>query len=59
MIPVSTQAPALRRADGSPVRVLVVDDEPTLSELLAKRPSPARSGCPSAASQKLFHSRSF
>jgi len=35
MIPVSTQAPALRRADGSAVRVLVVDDEPTLSELLA------------------------
>jgi DNA-binding response OmpR family regulator len=35
MIPVSEQAPALRRADGSPVRVLVVDDEPTLSELLA------------------------
>jgi two-component system, OmpR family, response regulator len=34
MIPVSEQAPALRRADGSPVRVLVVDDEPTLSELL-------------------------
>ena len=32
----SEQAPpALRRADGSPVRVLVVDDEPTLSELLA------------------------
>ena len=35
MIPVSEQAPALRRADGSAVRVLVVDDEPTLSELLA------------------------
>ena len=36
MIPVSEQAPpALRRADGSPVRVLVVDDEPTLSELLS------------------------
>ena len=31
----SEQAPALRRADGSPVRILVVDDEPTLSELLA------------------------
>jgi two-component system, OmpR family, response regulator len=29
------QAPALRRADGSPVRILVVDDESTLSELLA------------------------
>ncbi|MFY1699702.1 MULTISPECIES: response regulator transcription factor [unclassified Solwaraspora] len=26
---------ALRRADGSPVRVLVVDDEPTLAELLS------------------------
>ena len=35
MIPVSTQAPALRRADGSAVRVLVVDDEPTLAELVA------------------------
>jgi two-component system, OmpR family, response regulator len=35
MIPVSEQAPALRRADGSPVRVLVVNDETTLSELLA------------------------
>jgi two-component system OmpR family response regulator len=35
MIPVSELAPALRRADGSAVRVLVVDDEPTLSELLA------------------------
>jgi two-component system OmpR family response regulator len=35
MIPVSEQAAALLRADGSPVRVLVVDDEPTLSELLA------------------------
>src|SRR6185437_3940481 len=31
----SEQAPVLRRADGSPVRVLVVDDEATLSELLA------------------------
>jgi len=28
-------APALRRADGGQVRVLVVDDEPTLAELLA------------------------
>jgi two-component system, OmpR family, response regulator len=35
MMSVSEQAPALRRADGSAVRVLVVDDEPTLSELLA------------------------
>jgi two-component system OmpR family response regulator len=35
MIPVSEQAPAVRRADGSPVRVLVVDDESTLSELLS------------------------
>ncbi len=29
------QAPALRRADGSPIRVLVVDDEATLSDLLS------------------------
>ncbi len=29
------QAAALRRADGTAVRVLVVDDESTLSELLA------------------------
>jgi two-component system, OmpR family, response regulator len=28
-------APGLQRADGSPVRVLVVDDEPSLTELLA------------------------
>ncbi|NMI00587.1 response regulator transcription factor [Pseudonocardia acidicola] len=35
MFPVSEQAPALRRADGSPVRVLVVDDEATLSDLLS------------------------
>ena len=28
-------APALQRADGTPVRVLVVDDEPSLAELLA------------------------
>ncbi|GAA4410614.1 response regulator transcription factor [Fodinibacter luteus] len=28
-------APALRRPDGSPVRVLVVDDEPNLTELLS------------------------
>jgi two-component system, OmpR family, response regulator len=28
-------APALRRPDGSPVRVLVVDDEPTLTDLLS------------------------
>ena len=27
--------PALRRPDGTPVRVLVVDDEPSLAELLA------------------------
>jgi two-component system OmpR family response regulator len=31
--PVATSVP-LRRADGSPVRVLVVDDEPSLAELL-------------------------
>src|ERR1700712_2979536 len=35
MNPVTEQAPARRRADGSAVRVLVVDDESTLSELLA------------------------
>ncbi len=29
------QAPAVQRADGTPVRVLVVDDEPSLAELLA------------------------
>ena len=42
MTSVTEQAPAgqpgpqagLRRADGSPVRVLVVDDEPSLAELL-------------------------
>ena len=28
-------APGLRRADGTPIRVLVVDDEPSLAELLA------------------------
>src|SRR5580704_6822239 len=28
-------APSLKRADGSPVRVLVVDDEPSLAELLS------------------------
>ena len=28
-------APALQRPDGSPVRVLVVDDEPNLTELLS------------------------
>jgi len=27
--------PALQRADGTPIRVLVVDDEPSLAELLA------------------------
>jgi two-component system, OmpR family, response regulator len=35
MATVKQQAAALRRADGSPVRVLVVDDEATLSELLS------------------------
>ncbi len=35
MFPVSEQAPSLRRADGSAVRVLVVDDESTLSDLLS------------------------
>jgi two-component system, OmpR family, response regulator len=29
------QAPPLQRADGTPIRVLVVDDEPSLAELLA------------------------
>jgi two-component system OmpR family response regulator len=29
------QAPAIRRADGTPIKVLVVDDEPSLAELLA------------------------
>src|SRR6516225_11831255 len=29
------QVPALQRADGAPIRVLVVDDEPSLAELLA------------------------
>ena len=29
------QAPALQRADGTPIRVLVVGDEPSLAELLA------------------------
>src|SRR5689334_20102241 len=29
------QAPVLQRADGTPIRVLVVDDEPSLAELLA------------------------
>src|SRR5438552_17507243 len=28
-------APGLQRADGTPVRVLVVDDEPSLAELLS------------------------
>ena len=27
--------PQIQRADGTPVRVLVVDDEPSLAELLA------------------------
>ncbi len=31
----AAQAPALQRADGTPIRVLVVDDEPSLAELLA------------------------
>ena len=31
----SGPATGLRRADGSPVRVLVVDDEPSLAELLS------------------------
>ena len=29
------QSPVLQRADGTPIRVLVVDDEPSLAELLA------------------------
>src|SRR5260370_26972575 len=29
------QSPVLQRADGTPIRVLVVDDEPTLAERLA------------------------
>jgi two-component system, OmpR family, response regulator len=29
------QAPVIQRADGTPIRVLVVDDEPSLAELLA------------------------
>src|SRR6516164_5375567 len=33
--PSGAQAPVLRRADGTPIRVLVVDDEPSLAELLA------------------------
>ena len=35
MTAMSKQAEPLRRADGGPVRVLVVDDEATLSELLS------------------------
>jgi two-component system OmpR family response regulator len=35
MFPVSEQVPSLRRADGGAVRVLVVDDESTLSDLLS------------------------
>ena len=31
----SSQDAGLQRADGTPVRVLVVDDEPSLAELLA------------------------
>jgi len=33
--PAGAQAPVLQRADGTPIRVLVVDDEPSLAELLA------------------------
>ncbi len=33
--PMSAQSARLLRADGSPIRVLVVDDEPTLAEVLA------------------------
>ena len=32
-----TTLPPLTRADGSPVRVLVVDDEPNLTELVASK----------------------
>jgi two-component system OmpR family response regulator len=34
-IPQPTTGPRLRRADGSPVRIVVVDDEPSLTDLLA------------------------
>ena len=34
-MPTANTAPALTRADGSPLRVLVVDDEPNIAELLA------------------------
>jgi two-component system, OmpR family, response regulator len=34
--PKATGGTALRRADGSPARVLVVDDEPSLAELLSR-----------------------
>ena len=33
--PSGAQTPVLQRADGTPIRVLVVDDEPSLAELLA------------------------
>ncbi|MEO6504918.1 MAG: response regulator transcription factor [Terrimesophilobacter sp.] len=33
-IPQSVTGPRLRRADGSPIRVVVVDDEPSLTDLL-------------------------
>jgi len=33
--PSGAQAPVLQRVDGTPIRVLVVDDEPSLAELLA------------------------
>ncbi|MEO3867619.1 response regulator transcription factor [Nonomuraea sp. B12E4] len=35
MQPISRNLPELRRVDGTPVRVLVVDDEPDLAEVLA------------------------
>ena len=33
--PAGTRGPGIQRADGTAVRVLVVDDEPSLAELLA------------------------
>ena len=39
MSTMNEQALPLRRADGSPVRVLVVDDEATLAELLSDGPA--------------------
>ena len=35
MTSMKTESQQLRRADGSPLRVLVVDDEATLAELLS------------------------